>query len=886
MTLVRYAERTPGRSIKIAEAMEVAAPEKANLANFQRPNVAIELSREAAEEEKDGKVFSALGAPVTRFCPSEKDVVGFELQREKIRLLRKLEEAEAEVEEMKKRRAEDARANEKVATIFATQRQHWKMEKKKLKQQLQILLKQSQAFEEYPSEENLDCSRCARKDSLLSDLEAKSLQMEDELVRAFKGLEICKKDCKIMSEEKREITERLSAEIVRLQRDIDEKDEVISSLLRKTDEKEELERKLTLVEAKRKQGDWPGLEKSLHAVHIKQRHLLEMDAFERQMRAKDERMEVFRQKLLSMDNKLEKLQAENRDLMRSLELAKAKNANLEIMLKNQDFVLGSLKDNLILHEKSKMHSHSEQSLQELEDGKCKIEKVEHNTINFRAVEESKAKDEEFREFTSPAVKAKSLQTQADYEKGKERPTVLLKSSKSVPINYLRDRNFLCERLENIDGDSERVLPRENPHLICLIQQATQAFGPCFHRETGPEGMLQATKENAGNSRLHSLLTRACHKEQDGNPREELPTVVDKHVSGTCKCGNSMDNDQTEDVVVAPVKFQSERAIWGEWQKGRAIASVDSASQFSLPGRNGQLKGKTVFQDQYTTEKRVERGLDDVHYGGEAEKQTTELSTTPVQTIPVKSFPARKNDEIPCDASSYLKHILEGRYSSTKKDAEALAISSEVKRLEQQLLQLEKISKAEVSKRICSKDETPIMDRTTENENDYQQVKSKSASLSAIQLLKKQFKRYQALIGKIDDLCTRIHEKDPAHTNTVSRSREQIAAQELFLIETFQLQHYLAATGQKLVAIQSDITHKFCAMDNEIVLTANFNMMQSVESIKSHLKEMQRSLEKRLARIIGDLEGTLARDGILHVMPVEWKEDHNTKFGKSKQEITS
>lgn len=80
---MRYAERTPGRSIKIAEAMEVAAPEKANLGNFQRPNVAIELSREAAEEEKDGKVFSALGAPVTRFCPSEKDVVGFELGREK-----------------------------------------------------------------------------------------------------------------------------------------------------------------------------------------------------------------------------------------------------------------------------------------------------------------------------------------------------------------------------------------------------------------------------------------------------------------------------------------------------------------------------------------------------------------------------------------------------------------------------------------------------------------------------------------------------------------------------------------------------------------------------------------------------------------------------------
>lgn len=864
--------------------MDVAAAENENLENFQRIDVAGELSRDAAVQ-KDSNVYSSFGLLGKRSSPWEKDVIGIELEREKIRLLRKIEEAEAEVEEMKKRRAEDARANEKVAAMFATQRQHWKMEKKKLKQQLEILLKQGQALEEFPSEQKLDCSTCAKKNGLMLDLEAKSLQMEDELVRAFTGLEICKKDCKIMFEEKKEITERLSSEIVRLRRDIDEKEEVISSLLRKSDEKEELERNLTLVEAKRNQGDWPGLEKSLHAVHIKQRHLLEMDAFERQMRAKDERMEVFRQKLLSMDNKLQNLQAENTDLVRSLELAKAKNANLEILLKEKDFVLRSLKENIIFHEKSKMHSHSEQILHELEDAKCKIEKVEHKATKFRAVENSKAKDEEFREFTFPAVKAKLIQTQTDYEEGKERLSFLLKSSKSVPIKYSRDRNFLRERLESTGEDCESVLPMENPHLICLIQQATQAFGPS-HQETGLEGMLQTTKEKAGNSGVHSLLTRVYKKEQDGYPREELPTIVDKHVSGTCKCGNAVDSNQTEDVFVAPVKLQSEQAIWGEWQKGRATASVDSESQVSLPGRNGQLKGKSVFQDQYTTDKRVGRVLDDVHYGGEAEKQTTELSTTHAQTIPVKSFPARKNDDLSCDASSYLKHILEGRYSSTKKDTEALAISTEVKRLEQQLLQLEKMSKAELSKRIHSKDGTLITDLNTENGNDYGQVKSETKYLSAIQLLKKQFKRYRALIGKMDDLWTRIHEKDPAHTNTGNRSREQIAVQELFLIETFQLQHYLAATGQKLIAIQSDIAHKSCDMNNEIAFPTDLNIMQSVESVKSHLKEIQRSLEIRLARIIGDLEGTLARDGILHVMPAEWKEDHNTKFGKIKQEISS
>ena len=75
-----------------------------------------------------------------------------------------------------------------------------------------------------------------------------------------------------------------------------------------------------------------------------------------------------------------------------------------------------------------------------------------------------------------------------------------------------------------------------------------------------------------------------------------------------------------------------------------------------------------------------------------------------------------------------------------------------------------MSKAELSKRIHSKDGTLIMDLNTENGNDYEQVKSESRSLSAIQLLKKQFKRYQALVGKMDDLCMRIVSVSPHEKN--------------------------------------------------------------------------------------------------------------------------
>lgn len=55
---------------------------------------------------------------------------------------------------------------------------------------------------------------------------------------------------------------------------------------------------------------WLEVVKAHHAQHLEQRHWRELDAFERQMRLKDERLESFRWQLLSMESESSKLRSE------------------------------------------------------------------------------------------------------------------------------------------------------------------------------------------------------------------------------------------------------------------------------------------------------------------------------------------------------------------------------------------------------------------------------------------------------------------------------------------------------------------------------------------------------------------------------------------------
>ncbi|XP_031266739.1 uncharacterized protein LOC116125156 isoform X1 [Pistacia vera] len=177
---------------------------------------------------------------------------------------------------------------------------------------------------------------------------------------------------------------------------------------------------------------------------------------------------------------------------------------------------------------------------------------------------------------------------------------------------------------------------------------------------------------------------------------------------------------------------------------------------------------------------------------------------------------------------HMKHFVARRESPWKVDGESTGVSSKLKLLEEELLNMEKIGK-----------------------NDLTKVPS---------TMRKQAKRYQTLAGKIDDLCRRMQASDPCESTVSPEFRSQ--RQTEFLLEAFRLQQRASETAQKLTALQTEIGKSY--YDDDLGSQPKLTTRRSLDCIRNNLKEVQRNLEIWLARIIGDLEGILARDGASRV----------------------
>ncbi|KAF7044839.1 hypothetical protein CFC21_054016 [Triticum aestivum] len=165
-----------------------------------------------------------------------------------------------------------------------------------------------------------------------------------------------------------------------------------------------------------------------------------------------------------------------------------------------------------------------------------------------------------------------------------------------------------------------------------------------------------------------------------------------------------------------------------------------------------------------------------------------------------------------------------RESPWKVDVESSGVPAKLRLLEQELINLEKVGDGDLSK-------IPLV-------------------------MRKQVKRYQTLAGKIDDLCKRMQANDPCDSTLNSELRTQ--RQTEYLLEAFHLQHRAAETRQKLGTVQAETAKSsFC---DELPAEAKVSTRRALSAVRNNFKEIQRSLEIWLARILGDLEGMLARDG--------------------------
>ncbi|XP_022888781.1 uncharacterized protein LOC111404224 [Olea europaea var. sylvestris] len=227
--------------------------------------------------------------------------------------------------------------------------------------------------------------------------------------------------------------------------------------------------------------------------------------------------------------------------------------------------------------------------------------------------------------------------------------------------------------------------------------------------------------------------------------------------------------------------------------------------------------------------------------------------SPQKEIKEGEVAAFSEDIVNAETSTSIGQGISTKINPTwKVDLHALGVSYKIKRLKQQLLMLERLIGNQGS---CDKSES--------NDDEQFGIKGFYALMS---FLNKQVDRYQSLQGNADDICKRMHENAldfNGGSSRISRTEEETRKLEHFLEETFQLQRYIVATGQKLMEVQTKIASSFIGDIEEVEKPANFDMKRFADTVRTLFREVQRGLEVWISRLIGDLEGTLACDCITH-----------------------
>ncbi|RZC56501.1 hypothetical protein C5167_015354 [Papaver somniferum] len=191
----------------------------------------------------------------------------------------------------------------------------------------------------------------------------------------------------------------------------------------------------------------------------------------------------------------------------------------------------------------------------------------------------------------------------------------------------------------------------------------------------------------------------------------------------------------------------------------------------------------------------------------------------------------------------------------KMDLHSLGVFYKIKRLNQQLFMLDKLAGTQTSR-----------EKRANCDNECQQLKT--FFLYVIPLLNKQVSRYQTLQESTNNLCQRMYDNNADSSSrdaNIVKTKKEIRKLENFLGEMFHLQRYMVATGQKLIEIQSRMASELAyssAQDSGIY--TGFNMKRFANSISTLFREVQKGLEARISRMIGELEGTLTCDGFIHL----------------------
>lgn len=716
----------------------------------------------------------------------------------------KLKSAEMEIENLKKIRHEDAKANEKVVGIFAAQEQSWFSERRKLRQQIGALLNELRVFEK-------------NRDLAISELNQKLKEME--------GL-VEEKDKKIEEEEKKR--KELEEKAKKAEKDAEE--------LRESAKREGQEHSSDLRKHKT----------AFIELVSNQRHL------EAELGRAVKHLDATKEELISvMENK------EESDLMvqkLTLEIAK-----FHKDLEQKDKILSAML------RKSKLDTAEKQMLlKEVKLSKARRKHAEHETEKWREASEGKHDRHSFKNMLMNLSSRKDVFPSArgmQHSSSTGSSHISNEQEQYSPISdhYLPQRNedlsipANAKRLEDwVRAETERyaTLIEQRHHIeldafaeqMRIKDEKLEAFRWQLLRteletkqlQSHLEGLVKdVTQLRHDKMKLESLLLER---------EDEINSLKDQFASklrpSNCFRNNSNLSPQSSEITQDPVwsRVKIVKRKPGEKQLEMMETLIEEVCEKEVQPLNHDQ-----FDDENSQVQSPENKIE------EEKHVCREDNPTPVQY----QSPNHREIDAAEKIGSTSKPFNDAKQFQWKMDLHALGVSYKIKRLKQQLILIERL--------------TGMQNNDEHSEISEDSKVGMKTYLSLITLLNKQIGRYQSLQEKTDDLCKRMQENvlyaNRGELNN-ARKKEKTSTLEHFLEETFQLQRYIVATGQKLFEIQSKIVSGFVGVAEEMEKSAGIDMKRFSDSIRNLFHEVQRGLEVRTARIIGDLEGTLAREGMI------------------------
>ncbi|XP_010442855.1 PREDICTED: golgin subfamily A member 6-like protein 22 [Camelina sativa] len=684
---------------------------------------------------------------------------------EKGKLLQRLDDANSTITELKKVRNEDAKANEKVVSIFASQKQNWLRERYGIKLQIEALMKELRNIEK-------------RKRKSLSEMQEK-LKEKEGLVES--------KD-KAMEEEKRKCKE-LEESLVKTEKEVQD--------LRETHER--------------------GVQEHSSELWRQKKTFLELASSQRQLEAE-----------LSRANKqIEAKELELEDL--SLEVIK-----LRKDLEQKDRILGVMmkKSKLDMTEKQMAllkEAKRKQDEEEVKKWRTNSKSKKHERRSLRSMFAFEATSKSKTNSTVPSI------THIEHLELNKDPDIIPQIMDSYSIGDLNELGVdeIAKKRENLTFGEEELCIRVTG------KEREMELGEFRDHMKIKDEKVEALCLHLMNSELELKRLRSCIEGMN----QEMSQL--RHENTQLEGMVNRRGEESVSLKKQEFKTQYSKSLIPH-KNNTSCRRKDTKPE----EREKEFRSREVSQENATEKGRESYSPDELrHLTLKAAQSDAEEGSENERLLPGKREKGNGKES---------KSLI--RSSSTnnppwRMDLHALGVSYKIKRLKQQLMMLE---------RYIGKPESQEIEKNSSDTG-------KKALLLIITLLNKQVTRYQSLQEKIDDLCKRMHVNEPEKiSGNIRANGETKTSLEHFLDETFQLQRYIVATGQKLMEIQSKIASGFVEVLVGIITTesssssSSFDPERFAESIKSLFQEVQRGLEVRISRSIGDLEGTLAREGMIHL----------------------